>query len=296
MSTHSRITRLFDGPIVRVAEIRWSPRTGERTGEYVSPWPEITFMRRGMFRKERHEVAADTSTLMLFNHRETYRMVHPVSGPCVCTALFVEPETLARIVRDGDRRAPERLESLLSFQHCPGDDAMRAAHYAMLARLHGPDPVEPLALEEDAIGLIRRIVRTGQHATGARPPRHRGDTTRAHRDAVEAVKRLLATRYRERLSLESIARSVHVAPSHLCRIFRAHTGSTMHRCLTDVRLAEAYERVRETDEPLAALAAGLGFAGPSHFSTAFRRAFRISPSRVRRATRGERAGRPGYTA
>jgi AraC-like DNA-binding protein len=48
--------------------------------------------------------------------------------------------------------------------------------------------------------------------------------------------------------------------------------------LSRVRLAEAERRLRETDEPVTAIALDVGFVSPQHFSTHFRRARGLSPS------------------
>ena len=82
----------------------------------------------------------------------------------------------------------------------------------------------------------------------------------------------------ENANVCDLARDVQVSPYHLCRSFRAETGMTLHayrraiRLRTTLGLAEAYRG------NLSALALRAGFYSHSHFTTAFRRAFGVSPS------------------
>jgi AraC family transcriptional regulator len=77
---------------------------------------------------------------------------------------------------------------------------------------------------------------------------------------------------------------VRVSVFHLCRTFRAVTGQTIHAYRTQLRLRAALERVEYASD-LSAVALDLGFSSHSHFTAAFRRAFGVTPSGVRRALR-----------
>jgi two-component system response regulator YesN len=53
-----------------------------------------------------------------------------------------------------------------------------------------------------------------------------------------------------------------------------------------VRLAHAAQLLRDTGDSIKAIAAAVGYAHPNHFSSAFRRAYGVSPGRYREAARG----------
>ena len=82
-----------------------------------------------------------------------------------------------------------------------------------------------------------------------------------------------------------IAAAVGTSVYHLCRVFRAHTGLTMHAYRTALRLRLSLESLGCTKAPptLSALAFELGFASHSHFVTAMRRHLGQPPSGVRAA-------------
>ncbi len=83
----------------------------------------------------------------------------------------------------------------------------------------------------------------------------------------------------ERVTLDDVARAVHVSPFHLARIFQQQTGVPVHRYLTQLRLRASLERL---DSDLTVVALELGFSSHSHFTDAFRREFGRSPSEMRK--------------
>ncbi|NIS35901.1 MAG: helix-turn-helix transcriptional regulator [Actinobacteria bacterium] len=72
---------------------------------------------------------------------------------------------------------------------------------------------------------------------------------------------------------------------HLCRVFRRHAGTTIHRYLTRVRLRAALARLEGGSPDLAMLALELGFFHQSHFTEAFRREYGSPPGALRRRLR-----------
>lgn len=110
---------------------------------------------------------------------------------------------------------------------------------------------------------------------------HRGPS-RARRDYASDAKTLLQQRFRERLRLDDIARSLYVSSFHLCRLFREETGVPIHGYLKRLRLREALETIAGGTADLSELAAGLGFSSHSHFTAVFRKEFGISPREAKK--------------
>jgi AraC family transcriptional regulator len=82
-----------------------------------------------------------------------------------------------------------------------------------------------------------------------------------------------------------------LSPRQLIRLFKRTTGSTLHGYVEQVRLERARALLADTALPLKEISARLGFAAPSSFSIAFRRAAGISPRDWRRSARLDRGGR-----
>lgn len=87
-------------------------------------------------------------------------------------------------------------------------------------------------------------------------------------------------------TLSELARLCGVSPRHFARLFRALTGESVTAHVARVQIARAATLLEKDNLPLKEISARLGFTNPGSFSTAFRRATGVTPSRYRR----ERAG------
>ncbi len=79
-----------------------------------------------------------------------------------------------------------------------------------------------------------------------------------------------------------VAREAGVHPVHLARVFRQYTGKLPGDYVRQRRVEHAATLLRETRRPIADIAISCGFVDQSHLATAFRRAFRTTPSAYRR--------------
>jgi AraC-like DNA-binding protein len=110
----------------------------------------------------------------------------------------------------------------------------------------------------------------------------RGRPPASWRRVADDMLHAIATRHHERLALDDIAGAAGSSPFHASRVFRAVTGETVHRHLVRVRLRVAlYALARDEGRDIAELALAAGFSSHSHFSSAFRAEFGVSPSAVR---------------
>jgi AraC family transcriptional regulator len=130
--------------------------------------------------------------------------------------------------------------------------------------------IDTLAMEEKLIALWYQTVLP---QSSSAPAPHR---------AVERAKDYLASAPGRRDSVAEIAREAGSSPFHLARLFRRHTGTSLHGYRNRLRMANALDRLSAGEDDLSALAHDLGYASHSHFSQAFRRAFATSPHQMRR--------------
>ncbi len=133
-------------------------------------------------------------------------------------------------------------------------------------------PLDPLFVEDTALALLARVVGPA--------PRLVGGSLRQAR-LVDDVKGLLVACYDRRVTVSEIARAVGCSPFHMSRVFRAATGYTVHRYLTELRLRAGLERLLAGADDVTTLALDLGFSSHSHFTAAFRATFGITPSQAR---------------
>lgn len=112
---------------------------------------------------------------------------------------------------------------------------------------------------------------------------------RSRRDArslTAADKLLLIATIRDRPegphSLAALAAAVHMSVRQFTTSFQAAFGETPWQFVMRSRLEHAAGLLRRTDRSVTDVALAVGFATPSHFSTAFSRCFGASPSHYRR--------------
>jgi AraC family transcriptional regulator len=233
------------------------------------------------------------------------RILRAGRDPLVATAnevVFYNRGTFYRreeIGRDGDRCMFAALDPWLADELAADSGAAGAAGgpfpfqsgwmatgvFALqraVAHGLGRNEVDPPLLDESVLTLLGDATRVA----AARDGQARARRPRGHQDTVEAVKELLAASASARpchpLPLAEVARRVHYSPYHLARLFRARTGQTIHGYWQQLRVRGSIDRVLGGREPLALIAADLGFASHSHFTTTFGKAFGIRPAEARR--------------
>ncbi|MDR0183335.1 helix-turn-helix transcriptional regulator [Lysobacter arvi] len=149
--------------------------------------------------------------------------------------------------------------------------------------------MEALANDDDALdGLFASLIERQRDVAGCLP-RCRGRTL-AHRR--QALLRLLHLRHLMQCHVDAdhdasvdvpwLAERAHYSPGHLIRLHRAVFGETPSDYFTRLRQARAWELVRETDMPVAAITHRLGFESQSAFCRAFKHAFGMTATQARR--------------
>ncbi|TWT40647.1 helix-turn-helix transcriptional regulator [Botrimarina hoheduenensis] len=83
------------------------------------------------------------------------------------------------------------------------------------------------------------------------------------------------------VSQQQAAAECGVSPAYLSRLFKQHGRQSAHQHLTRLRMNLAAELLRETNDQVQAIAGGLGYSDPFHFSRTFKATFGISPRAFR---------------
>jgi len=204
-----------------------------------------------------------------------------------CLFMFADPGLLSEIAADlaggeaGETREGYRVPANLT--------SLDASSFALAARLAGEagraldagSEADPIRMAEGLHRVLRGVVGAAHHGRREAAPGRRGRTRSAHATVAEDAKSVLTSGFTRRLTVDELARSVHVSPYHLTRVFRRQTGFALHDYLNQLRLREALKRILDGQDDLATLAGELGFSSHSHFSANFRRAFGVAPSAAR---------------
>lgn len=98
---------------------------------------------------------------------------------------------------------------------------------------------------------------------------------------IPAIFRYIQRHYRT-LTLDSLAAEFHYHPSYLSRLISQSTGKTLSRILTDLRITEAKHLLSSGDLSVGEISRLAGYHSTDHFSSVFRKATGMSPSKYRK--------------
>jgi AraC family transcriptional regulator len=88
------------------------------------------------------------------------------------------------------------------------------------------------------------------------------------------------------LTLEELARVMHISGYHFLRQFKLRFGMAPHRYVINRRLELAKELLAKDDLPIKEIAVRAGFSDQPHMTRVFRRYLETTPSAYRAAVRG----------
>jgi AraC family transcriptional regulator len=159
---------------------------------------------------------------------------------------------------------------LESLRHARSVEAHTTAR-RLSDELRATDAITGLAREALAIELLVHAVRIEQ-------------STRQAPSWLTKVEEMLRET-NEPPSLATLAREVGHHPVHVARAFRRHYGASIGTWARQVRLERAAARLLSSNDPVAMIAASLGFCDQSHFTSHFRRQFGLPPGTYRRLGR-----------
>ncbi|OCA84060.1 hypothetical protein A8F94_15130 [Bacillus sp. FJAT-27225] len=94
---------------------------------------------------------------------------------------------------------------------------------------------------------------------------------------VEKAENYIETNFSEDISIEEIARNLHVNPSHLMRVFKKEKGITISHFRNLRRIKEAKELILFSRLSMADIAIMVGFCSPQYFSKLFKQVEGVTP-------------------
>ena len=272
---------IFEGEVVRIGTFRATPRNPHFHDSGDIQNPILVFPRTAV--SIRHEggrpFVATPAVITLYNRGQRYRRdaVDPVGD--LCEWFNFRDDVLLEGLAAGDPTVHERPAHPFRRPFARAEHRLYLRQRLLVQRVLSTPAaaLDRLAVEEEALGLLARFV-----AVAAAPAPPRGELGAGQRDLVERLQALLGLRFHEDLSLAALAAELGCSPFYLARLFRRATGASIHACRVQLRLLRSLEPVAVGRRDLAAIALDLGFGSHSHFTSAFRGAFGITPSELRR--------------
>ncbi len=243
---------IFETPLISWQEVSLVAAVPAWSAEYRVGSPRLLLPLTSCFecRVGASSFVCDSSSALWLTPAQTYRMRRPSAGQR--SALFVFDSLGAGTVR----RSALPLDRHVALR----------AWWQQLA----VGRIDRLTLEENLIDLWHTFLNLADDSPGL-----------PHR-AVERAREYVASDPGRDDTLIEIARAAHCSPYHLARLFRRHTGRSLHRYRTQLRMSLALDRLQRGERDLNTLAADLGYASHSHFTATFRHTFGVVPNQMRR--------------
>ena len=145
-----------------------------------------------------------------------------------------------------------------------------------------PEPARAtLRLAKSIELLCATMIRLGDGALV--PADAAGALSEGDAQRIFAARRLIDDRWREKLTIDAIARACGLNRAKLTRGFRLLFDCSVADALAEHRLGGARRMLRETDLPVSSIGYACGYLNNASFTRAFHRRYGVAPSRLRLA-------------
>ena len=158
--------------------------------------------------------------------------------------------------------------------------ACRSAVLGILATMRDADEYRQLAAFVEILGAL--VTHPADLTAIASTPMRGIDAARGA-DRIDRVTEWIYRRFAGDLTVHDAARVARISPAAFSRFFGREVGKPFSSYVNDVRCGEACLKLRQSRQPIAAIAAECGFRSIAHFNRQFRRRFGETPRSYRQA-------------
>ncbi len=203
------------------------------------------------------------------------RAPHPCTTQSV--KLFIEPQHLREVA--GSVFGGDGHRAQLHDVYGTRDRFLVSVLAAIRDNLESPSRGSPLFLESVTGPLLHHLLREYSNL-GGRVERGVASTA-LHAPGIDDAIDYMESNLDRTLSLTKIAEAAGLSRYHFLRQFKAATGQTPHRYLMQRRLERAKKSLLDPRRSIGEIALATGFSSQSHLTTAFRKAYGVSPGKFR---------------
>lgn len=101
-------------------------------------------------------------------------------------------------------------------------------------------------------------------------------------ELIQQAVEFIEQNYTRDISLDDIARNVHLSPNYLSNVFRRERGDTIFNFITALRMKRAAELLATTDMPVKEIANNVGYNNVQSFIRFFKKHFAFTPNQFRK--------------
>ena len=246
---------------------------------------QITYIAEGEFycHVGSEKLLMRPGELIFINSRALHQIVPCERGRGKLYAFLWRPELLGRVGGDVYAHCIEpMLSSPLRHVFFPLGHELNRQLQASLRRIISVAKEKSLCFELDIVSQLSRIwLRLCRMAEGKAPSRL--PTLEKDEEKVKLAMSYIQANYREKISLDSIAKAAITNRSELCRCFRRVLDMTPGDFLLQFRLTQALSMLEDPELRVADIAESCGFCSPSHFGSHFARHLGCTPLQYRKS-------------
>lgn len=103
----------------------------------------------------------------------------------------------------------------------------------------------------------------------------------AQESNVNIALNYIAKHYQEDLSIDTICKQVHLSKYYFCKIFKKHTGVSVHQYVNQYRINKSKELLSYSKLPIKAIATSVGFNNALTYIRCFKESIQMTPSEYR---------------
>ena len=126
--------------------------------------------------------------------------------------------------------------------------------------------------------LFRELERLHTKTLQVLRERQENETTRP----IRLAKQYIQENYRRNITLEDVCGAVGFSSAYFSALFKKETGEGFSKYLTQVRIDQAKELLRETNLPVAEVCEAVGYSDRKHFTQTFHKMTGVNPAEFRR--------------
>ena len=200
-----------------------------------------------------------------------------IPGAIDVIQLYLPHTTLERVAHEADAAAPGNLLERTGHLDLVTSNLLLSAADV----LEGNAVLDTLFRQQLTDLLATRLLAAHSGVPAMSGPIMGGLSPHALRRAIERLR----SDSKADVSLAALASDAGLSRFHFCRAFKESTGLSPHAWLRQQRLEQAMNMLRETEAPIEAVAAELGYASQTAFTAAFKKLTGETPSDWRRLMR-----------
>jgi len=111
-------------------------------------------------------------------------------------------------------------------------------------------------------------------------PESQGETEVGNLLVTRAIQ-YIEVHYGGKISLQNMARELHLSPNYLCELFKRHTGKNLMEYVTEYRMTKAAVYLNHVEYKVSDVAKMVGYKEAKYFSSAFKKAYGMTPMEYR---------------